>query len=376
MPEAITKIRDHYDPAWVDRRVGQWLETFYSADIVAVFDADDRIEYFRSRLVGEAAPSDLPVELGPALAVLRRHLSAPPPHAVIVTPPNPAKPTNAVALLQRFYGQPTIVAAVAVGEEASLARGNDRAPIVASIKYMNDRLLTRIGERLQVDGLRMIEDDAPSGSEQIIEVADAERQSVARFAWRPKRPGEVTIVSIVPFVAVALVSFALLLLVIMRHMRRTAAAIAGGERRLRHLALHDPVCGLPNRIYFSERLERSIAEVRGGGLTAAVFYIDLDHFKDVNDTLGHHIGDDRCKVTGSAGPSPRPRLMIASPRPKPTGSPVPIRKLRSRADRGVIASASFRAERRGPREVARPDDKLRKEPGILTSCPRTQLDNL
>ena len=292
MPQAITNIRDHYDPAWVDRRVGQWLETFYSADIVAVFDADDRIEYFRSRLVGEAAPSDLPIELGPALAVLRRHLSAPPSHAVIVTPPDPAKPTNAVALLQRFYGQPAIVAAVAVGEEASLVRGNDRTPIVASIKYMNDRLLTRIGERLQVDGLRMIEDDAPSGSEQIIEVADAERQSVARFAWRPKRPGEVIIVSIVPFVAVALVSFALLLLIIMRHMRRTAAAIAGGERRLRHLALHDPVCGLPNRIYFSERLERSIAEVRGGGLTAAVFYIDLDHFKDVNDTLGHHIGDE------------------------------------------------------------------------------------
>ena len=45
-------------------------------------------------------------------------------------------------------------------------------------------------------------------------------------------------------------------------------------------SLHDPVCGLPNRIYFSERLERAIAEVRNGGPTAAVFYIDLDHFSD------------------------------------------------------------------------------------------------
>jgi diguanylate cyclase (GGDEF)-like protein len=78
----------------------------------------------------------------------------------------------------------------------------------------------------------------------------------------------------------------------MRHLRRTSAAIAAGERQLRHLALHDPVCGLPNRIYFSERLERAIAEVRNGGPAAAVFYIDLDHFKDVNDTLGHHIGDE------------------------------------------------------------------------------------
>jgi diguanylate cyclase (GGDEF)-like protein len=115
---------------------------------------------------------------------------------------------------------------------------------------------------------------------------------VVRLAWRPKQPGGAVIVSFVPFVAVALVAFALLTLIIMRHMRQTAAAIADGERQLRHLALHDPVCGLPNRIYFSERLERAIVEVRNGGPSAAVFYIDLDHFKDVNDTLGHHIGDE------------------------------------------------------------------------------------
>ena len=115
---------------------------------------------------------------------------------------------------------------------------------------------------------------------------------MVRLAWRPKQPGGAVIVSFVPFVAVALVAFALLTLIIMRHMRQTAAAIADGERQLRHLALHDPVCGLPNRIYFSERLERAIVEVRNGGPSAAVFYIDLDHFKDVNDTLGHHIGDE------------------------------------------------------------------------------------
>ncbi len=98
--------------------------------------------------------------------------------------------------------------------------------------------------------------------------------------------------SVAPFIAVALVGFALLVALVLRNMRRTVAAIAAGERQLRHLALHDPVCGLPNRIYFGERLEQSIREVRAGGLSAAVFYIDLDHFKDVNDTLGHHIGDE------------------------------------------------------------------------------------
>jgi diguanylate cyclase (GGDEF)-like protein len=75
-------------------------------------------------------------------------------------------------------------------------------------------------------------------------------------------------------------------------MRRTAEAIAAGEDRLRHLALHDPLCGLPNRTFFSERLEAVIAEVQVGSPEAAVFYIDLDHFKDVNDTLGHPVGDE------------------------------------------------------------------------------------
>ena len=75
-------------------------------------------------------------------------------------------------------------------------------------------------------------------------------------------------------------------------MRNTAATIAAGENRLRYLALHDPLCGLPNRNFFSERLETVIADVKRGGAPAAVFYIDLDHFKDVNDTLGHPIGDE------------------------------------------------------------------------------------
>ena len=116
---------------------------------------------------------------------------------------------------------------------------------------------------------------------------------IARFAWTPKQPGAEIVHSVVPFIAVALAGFALLAAFVLRYMRRTAAAIAAGETRLRHLAMHDPLCGLPNRIFFGERLEAVIDEVRASGNSpAAVFYIDLDHFKDVNDTLGHPVGDE------------------------------------------------------------------------------------
>ena len=121
---------------------------------------------------------------------------------------------------------------------------------------------------------------------------DPRGHAIARFAWTPKQPGAEIVSSVVPFITVALAGFALLAAFVLRYMRRTAAAIAAGETRLRHLAMHDPLCGLPNRIFFSERLEAVIEEVRAGSSPAAVFYIDLDHFKDVNDTLGHHVGDE------------------------------------------------------------------------------------
>src|SRR5690606_35052541 len=82
--------------------------------------------------------------------------------------------------------------------------------------------------------------------------------------------------------------------------------------RLRYLALHDPLCGLPNRNYFGERLEAVISEVQNGAPAAAVFYIDLDHFKDVNDTLGHPVGDELIRnVTARLSGLLRPEDMVS-----------------------------------------------------------------
>ena len=88
--------------------------------------------------------------------------------------------------------------------------------------------------------------------------------------------------------------------------------VAGASRRLRqqavdlkrhadekeHQALHDPLTRLPNRSLFSERIQEALFQAHEAHREAAVLLMDLDRFKEINDTLGHHSGDALLKDLG------------------------------------------------------------------------------
>ncbi len=64
------------------------------------------------------------------------------------------------------------------------------------------------------------------------------------------------------------------------------------EQRIQQLANFDMLTGLPNRMLFKQRVEEAIRVAQRDHTRLSILFFDLDHFKDINDTLGHHIGDE------------------------------------------------------------------------------------
>ncbi len=68
------------------------------------------------------------------------------------------------------------------------------------------------------------------------------------------------------------------------------------EARILHMALHDPLTDLPNRTLFYDRLKQALAQAKRYGRGVGVLFVDLDHFKTINDSLGHETGDALLKI--------------------------------------------------------------------------------
>jgi len=74
------------------------------------------------------------------------------------------------------------------------------------------------------------------------------------------------------------------------------SAIKNSEHELKHLAHHDPLTDLPNRLLFTDRVEQALASAQIHKRGCALLMIDLDHFKMINDSLGHTVGDQLLKA--------------------------------------------------------------------------------
>jgi diguanylate cyclase len=167
---------------------------------------------------------------------------------------------------------------------------NRQADLIIGVRHLNTLALRDIGERygLKDLGFRL---SAPSANHAALPVYGSTGGSVGALVWEPMRPGSQLLPQLVAVAIAAVSLIAAAFAMLYRRLRRLALEFAKEEEAQVKLATLDHLTGLLNRRSFNQRMAEEIARCERNGLGFALHLIDLDRFKEVNDTLGHQAGD-------------------------------------------------------------------------------------
>jgi diguanylate cyclase (GGDEF)-like protein len=190
-------------------------------------------------------------------------------------------------------GEPAVVSVMAIvpSVDASVLRG--RPHLMVSVVRIDEAFLERVGRTLLMPDLTLTSaphSDAGRATEQFL--AD-DGAPIGYLTWTPKRPGQALLVFVLPMVAIGILVAGLFTWFMLRRLKRASGDLADQEERSHYQALHDALSGLPNRRHFIERLQVALDGLFQFRTNSRVIvaYVDVDRFKDVNDTMGHQTGD-------------------------------------------------------------------------------------
>ena len=266
------------DGEWIDLNVGTGITETYIADLLVIVSPDGTVDY---GWIVEDTDSVEEIVTPAALDEIRALADALPvgnkagrSGFVVDTPSDPM-------MLSIQHVTP-----VSRAEEVA----SPDLPIIAFGLYLDEQRLHDLGTGFLIDDLRFERADNPPDGAQV--VTDIHGKTLGYFAWTPPQPGNALLRSVLVPIGIALTLFCVVALVTAMRARRMAIALTDSEQEAVSAARTDSMTGLMNRAGFSELIESEAydAPCRDGEL--AIVYLDVNGFKTVNDSIGHHGGDD------------------------------------------------------------------------------------
>lgn len=263
---------------WLDENIGLWLYEMFGHQLILVLDQQNQIVRVWREGQPVSAPADDPL-IGEVL------------QSPLVN--DPARQDNA------DYARITNrAAALAVG---NIQRDDNALPRfrLVSLKFLDDGYLAGLAERNQLQGLHFSDGTPQPGTgARYLLIAQA-GEAVGYLNWIPSRPGAQMLRTIGPSTGLAVLAISLLCLYMVRrlwnssvNLSQSMLRLGASEAQAQHLAFHDVLTGLPNRALVEDRLTQALALATRHDQRVALLLIDLDRFKIINDTHGHHAGDE------------------------------------------------------------------------------------
>lgn len=202
-----------------------------------------------------------------------------------------------LAALTRHGGSPAFVAVASVVPDVQPKLLNGAPDYIVLVRHFDKRVIADMSGSLLLKEVRIQTEPDLGVGRNALALMSSGGTTIGYVTWQAKPPGPAILRRTAPLLAVYILFFLGVLAggaIIVRRMRRTTCELMASEAQAQHNAMHDAMSGLPNRAHFMQRLRQELSacvEQRELG-DVFVAYIDIDRFKVVNDTLGHHVGDE------------------------------------------------------------------------------------
>ena len=273
--------RSTLDRRWLDENVGHWLYEMFGHQTTFILDPQNRVLISWKNGLREANQHGQRFEeaLAPWLSRQARVQG------------------GALQDMADFARLGEHAALIAVSDISSDGRKSGFRLI--GVKYLNDDFLSALAQRSLIDRLHYIgEKPLPPGQAQF-QLTSQLGLSAGHFAWTPERPGTQMLKLLAPLLITVLLVTTLVCIVMIYRLWRLRLRLAqsmlrlgASEAQAQHLAFHDVLTGLANRALIDDRLTLALARAARNRSQTALLLLDLDRFKNINDTYGHHAGDD------------------------------------------------------------------------------------
>jgi diguanylate cyclase (GGDEF)-like protein len=294
------------DYTWLYNNIGQWLDDTYgfSKSLLVTRDWDTPFSYDKT-LKRDWITADLMNQLGPAIAKTRaRYIISfkKTPSGLFRYDANQSgegkaiAETGVLAIGKDVY----FYSASAVTQEIHTITAVRRPPaVLVSLDKLDPEALAKIAEISGLQNLQLIRNPQGKSTFATIDLRSPKGDLIGYLQWRASRPGTEMLARVAPVLLILALAIIGLTIGVIDFTRQTTRKLAHSRAQAVYTASHDSLSGLPNREQFSLLLRDALKQPQSKTDGSAVVYIDLDRFKDINDTLGHAAGDEVIRAVAS-----------------------------------------------------------------------------
>jgi len=295
--EAVRNLDVSFDPEWTESNIGDYLSGVLDLDLAVVLDRTDAPIYAKLQddpgalsKVGSALAAAAPLVENVRAAERRRgpiadHMSA--------MDGQPPKVIYSTSVSQTDLGPLALTATLVQPDFGLTLPQTSRSAVLISGEIIDQDFLTVLANRyLLRDATLSTPTEARLPGYAALFLRDSSGRAVALVQWRPQRPGAEMLRLSMPLVFIALTALIILAMRYQGKGRQATERLVASEARVTHLAYHDALTGLPNRLLLVERLRSALDAVRADQQGFAVLSIDLDRFSEINDSFGQQASDD------------------------------------------------------------------------------------